>query len=94
MPPNRFRSSTCTCTRFTPTSRVLRRLVEAGYGRRIMFGSDQMVWPGAIAAAIDAITSADFLMPSQKRDILHDNAARFLRLEQRASKSALGAKLQ
>ena len=58
----------------------LRRLVEAGYGRRIMFGSDQMVWPGAIPAAIASITSASFLTPQQKRDILHDNAARFLRL--------------
>ncbi len=46
-----------------------------------MFGSDQMVWPGAIVPAIAAITSADFLTPAQKRAILHDNAARFLRLE-------------
>ena len=60
--------------------RYLRRLVEAGYGDRVMFGSDQMVWPGAIDPAIDAITSADFLTPAQKRAILHDNAARFLRL--------------
>lgn len=26
----------------------LRRLVQAGFGERIMFGSDQMVWPQAI----------------------------------------------
>lgn len=64
--------------------RYLRRLVEAGYGKRIMFGSDQMVWPGAIGPAIEAITSADFLTPAQKRDILHDNAARFLRLDEKA----------
>lgn len=68
--------------------RYLRRLVEAGYGRRIMFGSDQMVWPGAIASAIAAITSAEFLTPAQRRDILHDNAARFLRLDPAASTSA------
>jgi predicted TIM-barrel fold metal-dependent hydrolase len=61
--------------------RYLRRLVEAGYGKRIMFGSDQMVWPGAIPAAIAAIQSAAFLSPAQKRDILHDNAVRFLRLK-------------
>ena len=24
---------------------ILKRLVDAGYGKRIMFGSDQMVWP-------------------------------------------------
>ena len=58
----------------------LKRLVDAGYGKRIMFGSDQMVWPGAIPVAIDAIRQAPFLTPAQKRDILHDNAARFLRL--------------
>jgi len=64
--------------------RYLRGLVEAGYGRRILFGSDQMVWPGAIGPAIDAITSATFLTPAQKRDILHDNAARFLRMGETA----------
>ncbi len=59
----------------------LKRLVDAGYGRRIMFGSDQMVWPDTIPVAIAAIRHAPFLSPAQKRDILHDNAARFLRLE-------------
>ncbi|HET6535279.1 MAG TPA: amidohydrolase family protein [Sphingomicrobium sp.] len=58
----------------------LRRLVEAGYGKRIMFGSDQMVWPQTIAVAVDSITEAPFLTEEQKRDILYNNAARFLRL--------------
>ena len=58
----------------------LRRLVEAGYGQRIMFGSDQMVWPQTIEVAIDAITEADYLTAAQKRDILYNNAARFVRL--------------
>jgi uncharacterized protein len=57
----------------------LRRLVDAGFGKRILFGSDQMVWPQTIGLAIETIESADFLSASQKRDILHDNAARFLR---------------
>lgn len=60
--------------------RYLRRLVEAGYGKRVMFGSDNMVWPGAIAPAIASIESADFLSAAQKRDILYNNAATFLRL--------------
>lgn len=59
----------------------LKRLVDAGFGKRIMFGSDQMVWPEAIEAAIEGIESADFLTPEQKRDIFYNNAARFLRLE-------------
>jgi predicted TIM-barrel fold metal-dependent hydrolase len=59
---------------------ILKRLVDAGYGKRIMFGSDQMVWPDSIPVAIESITQADFLTERQKRDILYNNAARFLRL--------------
>lgn len=60
----------------------LRRIVEAGFGNRVMFGSDQMVWPDALEAAIVAIETADFLSDDQKRDILYHNAARFLRLDE------------
>lgn len=59
----------------------LRRLVEAGFGKRLMFGSDQMVWPEAIGLAVEGIESADFLTEEQKRDIFYNNAARFLRLD-------------
>lgn len=48
--------------------------------KRIMFGSDQMVWPEAIDVSIAAINEAPFLSAEQKRDILYNNAARFLRL--------------
>jgi hypothetical protein len=48
-------------------------------GERVMFGS-QMVWPQAINSAIDNIEAAPFLSKKQKRDILYNNAARFLRL--------------
>ena len=61
----------------------LKRLMEAGYGKRIMFGSDQMVWPQAIEVAVDSITTAPFLSEEQKRDILYNNAARFLRLSKK-----------
>jgi uncharacterized protein len=60
--------------------RYLQRIVEAGFGKRVMFGSDQMVWPGVIEPAVQAIESAPFLSHGQKRDILYNNAARFLRL--------------
>ena len=60
--------------------RYLQAVVEAGFGKRVMFGSDQMVWPGVIERAIRAIEDAPFLDAQQKRDILYDNAARFLRL--------------
>lgn len=60
--------------------RYLQRIVEAGYGNRVMFGSDQMVWPGTIERSIRVIEEAPFLSDEQKRDILYNNAARFLRL--------------
>jgi predicted TIM-barrel fold metal-dependent hydrolase len=56
----------------------LKRLVDAGYGDRIMFGSDGGA--AALRNGIDAIRQADFLTEGQKRAILYDNAARFLRL--------------
>lgn len=59
---------------------ALKRMVDAGLGKRILFGSDQMYWPDAIGEAIKAIETAPFLDAGQKRDILYDNAARFLRL--------------
>ena len=45
-----------------------------------MFGSDNMVWPETIAFAIERIKKAPFLTAQQKRDILFNNAATFLRL--------------
>lgn len=61
--------------------RFLRGIVEAGFGKRVMFGSDQMVWPGTIERAVATIQEAPFLSEEQKRDILYHNAARFLRLD-------------
>ncbi len=55
----------------------LRGLVQAGFSKRIMFGSD---FPGQLTEGIDAILAADFLSTEQKADILCRNAARFLRL--------------
>ncbi len=60
--------------------RFLRGIVEAGYADRVMFGSDQIIWPGLIEAAIKSIEEAPFLTAEQKRDMFYNNAARFLRL--------------
>ena len=60
----------------------LRELIRAGFGKRLLFGSDQMVWPEAIGMAIEGIESAAFLTEEQKRDIFYNNAVRFLRLEE------------
>ena len=58
----------------------LQSLMRAGFGNRLMFGTDQMYWPEGIAMAVDAVSSAPFLSPSEKRDIFYGNAAKFYRL--------------
>lgn len=60
----------------------LEALVRSGLGKRIMYGSDQMRWPDKIGAGIEAIEQAPFMTQEQKRDILYNNAARFLRLKE------------
>jgi predicted TIM-barrel fold metal-dependent hydrolase len=60
----------------------LEALVRAGLGKRLMFGSDQMRWPSKIGNGIEAIEQAPFLTENQKRDILYNNAVRFLSLKQ------------
>jgi uncharacterized protein len=56
-------------------------MMRAGFGKRIMFGTDQMFWPEAIGMAIEAVEAAPFLSPAEKRDIFYNNAVRFLKLE-------------
>jgi uncharacterized protein len=56
------------------------KAIRYGFGNRIMYGSDEMVWPGTIGISIDYINNANFLTEKQKRDILYNNAVRFLRL--------------
>ncbi len=46
-----------------------------------MFGTDQLLWPKLMAHSISIIQNADYLTPQQKRDILSNNAARFLRMD-------------
>lgn len=58
----------------------LQRMIDAGFEQRIMYGSDQMIWPDAIGESIAAINDAPFLSADQKRLIFYANAARFLRL--------------
>ena len=64
----------------------IQRIVEAGFEDRVMFGTDQMVWPKLMAASIGVIEGATYLTTQQKRDILYNNAARFLRLDKAEKK--------
>jgi hypothetical protein len=58
----------------------LQRIVRAGFGDRIMFGSDELGFPEVISTGVQAIETASFLTPAQRRDILYNNAARFPKL--------------
>lgn len=58
----------------------LHALMQAGFGKRLMFGTDQMYWPEGIAMAVDSVESAPFLSFEEKRDIFYENAVRFYRL--------------
>jgi uncharacterized protein len=64
-------------------NRYIQRLVEAGFEDRVMFGTDQMEWPKLMAYSISIIQNADYLTPEEKRDILYNNAVRFLRLDKK-----------
>lgn len=57
-----------------------------GYLDRVMFGSDQMVWPEAITDSINFVQEMDFLTVEEKQMIFYDNAARFLKLDQETIK--------
>ena len=67
-------------------NRYIERLVDAGFEDRVMFGTDQLLWPKLMAYSISLIQNADYLTPQQKRDILYNNAARFLRLDNASTK--------
>lgn len=58
-----------------------RTLVEAGFGDRLMFGSDQVVWPQTIGVSIEIMEAAPFLTEDQKQAFFCGNAARFLGLD-------------
>jgi hypothetical protein len=64
----------------------IQRLVEGGFEDRVMFGTDQLIWPKLMAYSISVIQNAEYLTPEEKRDILYNNAARFLRLDTAAAK--------
>lgn len=66
------------------TQRYIKQFLQnakhAGYLNRVMFGSDQMIWPDAIERSIRFLNSLPFLTAKDKEDILYNNAVKFLRL--------------
>ena len=62
----------------------LERLMVAGMGKRLMYGTDGIVWPDAFAMAIQNIETAKFMTEEEKADIFYNNAALFLQLNEPA----------
>jgi hypothetical protein len=60
----------------------IKRLVQAGFEKRIMYGTDLMVWPKLLETSLGVIENANYLSFDQKRDILFNNAVRFFRLDE------------
>ena len=58
----------------------LKSLIDAGFEDRILFGTDQMVWPETIDDAVISVNAVDFLTIEQKEKIFFYNAAKFLEL--------------
>ena len=61
--------------------RYIKRLVQAGFGKRVIYGTDFMMWPRLFETSMGLIENAQYLSEEQKRDIMFNNAARFLRLD-------------
>lgn len=62
---------------------TLKRLFDAGFGDRVMYGSDNLPAEPILAR----LSRMDFLTENQKRGILYDNAARFLRLDEKTRRA-------
>lgn len=59
----------------------LKSLIIAGFEKRIMYGSDQMIWEDAISISIQRIENATFLSNEQKDDIFYNNAKKFFNIK-------------
>lgn len=68
----------------------LKSLFDAGFGNRILFGTDQMVWPDTIDDAVESVNALEFLSMDQKEDIFYDNASEFLGLSPQEIKEHKG----
>ncbi len=59
----------------------LKRAQTANILDRVMFGSDQMVWPEGIEKSVEFLNSLDFVTQEQKANIFYHNARRFLKIK-------------
>ena len=62
--------------------RMLKLAKSAMVLDRVMFGSDQMVWPDGISKSVEFLNELDFLTEEEKKMILYDNAKTFLKISE------------
>lgn len=61
--------------------KFLKSAKDYGVLDRVMFGSDQMVWPEAITSSINFLNALDFLTKEEKEMIFYKNAKKFLGID-------------
>jgi uncharacterized protein len=61
--------------------KFLKSAKQYGFLNRVMFDSDQMVWPEAITSSINFLKALDFLTKEEKDLIFYENAKTFLGLK-------------
>lgn len=61
--------------------KFLKSAKEYGFLDRVMFGTDQMVWPEAITSSINFLNTLDFLTKEEKELIFYNNAKKFLEIK-------------
>jgi predicted TIM-barrel fold metal-dependent hydrolase len=68
----------------------IQRAIDEGVEHKLLFGSDEMIWPDAITGGINHIKEADYMSDSVKKQILYWNAATFLKLSNEAIAAHFG----
>jgi len=63
--------------------RFIRRAIKEGLEDKLLFGSNEMIWPDAVTASINYVKCARYLDKAQKKKILYWNAANYLKLSER-----------
>ena len=58
----------------------LKGLIDAGYEKRIMFGTDGYLWPDVVKLSVENVENVPFLSEEQKQDIFYNNASKFFNI--------------
>lgn len=59
---------------------IIKKAQRANVLDRVIYGTDQMVWPGAISKSLSFLDSLEFLSAEEKKMLLYTNAKEFFKL--------------